>query len=116
MVRKASKLPESALRYWREQRGLTAKELGRLVNTTQQQITKLENDQRRLTRDWIWRLASVLQVPPAYLLMDPAAADFRDLTMHELFHRLPSEEKDRIIKIASALSESNIPVVKRRAG
>lgn len=63
----------TALRKWREARGLTQAELGRRVvpPTSQQQIDKLEKAERQLTVDWLRRLSSALDCDPSDLL-DPA--------------------------------------------
>lgn len=55
----------------RKARGLTLAELARRAGTTNQQVSKLELGQIRLSVDWIDRLAAALGVAPAALL--PAA-------------------------------------------
>ncbi|MFD0387692.1 XRE family transcriptional regulator [Tistrella bauzanensis] len=58
---------------WRERRGLTMAELGQRVGTEASQINKLEKGNRRLTAEWMGRLARALDCAPADLLMpDPA--------------------------------------------
>lgn len=97
------KPPSSPLQFWREARGLTQAQLAEKVGTSQQQIDKLEKNQRKLTREWIFRLAPALDIPPGFLLAE--TQDVRDLRMYEIFRKLSVADKDRLIKMASALSE-----------
>ncbi len=60
--------PETPLRRWRKRRGLTQSQLADRVGTRQQQIAKLENAQRRLSDDWLGRLAQALDIAPSDLL------------------------------------------------
>lgn len=58
----------SALREMRRRRGLSMEALARLVDTSASQINKLEKGQRRLTDDWLRRLAVALQCNPGDLI------------------------------------------------
>lgn len=62
----------------REQRGLTQADLAKLVNSTQPQIQRLERGERRLTEDWMRRIAAALGVDPADLLEMATRASFED--------------------------------------
>lgn len=59
-------------------RGLTESELARRVGTSQPQIRRLEAGQRRLTEEWMRRIAKALDVRPADLLATVTAADFQN--------------------------------------
>jgi transcriptional regulator with XRE-family HTH domain len=48
------------VREWRQRRHLTIEELARRSRTTPSQISKLERGERRLTVDWMERLAAAL--------------------------------------------------------
>ncbi len=48
------------IREWRRRRGLSVEELARRSRTTPSQISKLERGERRLTLDWMTRLAKAL--------------------------------------------------------
>jgi len=61
------------LREIREQAGLSMQALATLVGTTAPQINKLEKGERRLTLDWMTRLATALGIEPKDLL-PPATA------------------------------------------
>lgn len=59
------------IREWRRRRDLTLEQLGAVLGTSNQQISRLEKGERRLTVDWLLRFAKALQVEPDDLL-DPA--------------------------------------------
>ena len=59
---------QNPLRSYRRQAGLTLEQLARLVSTTAAQISKLEKGERRLTVDWMARLAPPLGIQMADLL------------------------------------------------
>jgi transcriptional regulator with XRE-family HTH domain len=54
----------------REKRGLTSQQVADAAGTTVQQIGRLENGKRRLTDEWMRRIAPVLGVHPAALLLE----------------------------------------------
>lgn len=58
------------IRELREARGLTQEQIAEAADTTFQQISRLEKGKRRLTDDWMRRLAPVLGVAPGALLVD----------------------------------------------
>jgi transcriptional regulator with XRE-family HTH domain len=56
----------------RDARGLTLEQVAHAAETSFQQVQRLERGDRRLTDDWMRRLAPILGVPPAALLADEA--------------------------------------------
>jgi phage repressor protein C with HTH and peptisase S24 domain len=58
---------KSRLREARERRGLTQQQLAEMAGTSQPQIDRLETGKRRLTIDWVVRLAPLLGVTPVDL-------------------------------------------------
>jgi transcriptional regulator with XRE-family HTH domain len=54
----------------REARGLTLQQVADDAGTSLQQIQRLENGHRRLTDEWMRRIAPVLGVHPAALLLE----------------------------------------------
>ena len=60
------------IRTLRKQNGLNQQELAKRIGTTGQQVGHLEAGRRKLTQDWMERLAQGLDCNPADLL-DPAA-------------------------------------------
>jgi len=66
----------------RDARGLTQQDLADLAGTTNQQIGHLEKGKRKLTVDWMNRLAPHLGVPPSALMFDHAdVGGTRDATL-----------------------------------
>ena len=62
----------SPLRSYRRRADLTLEQLARAAGTTAAQISKLEKGERRLTVDWITRLAPLLGIEMADLLVAPS--------------------------------------------
>lgn len=60
------------IRKIREELGLTLEQVAEISGTSAQQIARLEVGDRRLTDDWMRRIAPALGVPPAALLADLA--------------------------------------------
>lgn len=58
----------NALTRLRKRAGLTQADLAGRMNTSQQQVWRLENGTRRMTFDWAERIAAALDVAPADLL------------------------------------------------
>jgi phage repressor protein C with HTH and peptisase S24 domain len=56
------------IKEWRLKRGLSMQALAERVGTSRQQIHKLERSERRLTEDWMRRVAGILDCAPADLL------------------------------------------------
>lgn len=61
---------KNRIRELRKARGLTLEQVARQANTTNQQIHRLETGQRRLTAEWMERIAAAFGVRPADLLPD----------------------------------------------
>ena len=59
------------IRVLRKQNGLSQQELAKRIGTTGQQVGNLENGRRKLTQDWMERLAAGLGCGPADLLGTP---------------------------------------------
>lgn len=62
----------------REQRGLTAKQLAEKIGTTEATISRLATGQRKLTEEWMRKIAKALDVSPTDLLRLPLLEDFQD--------------------------------------
>jgi len=62
------------LREWRLARGVTLERLAAAVGTDKTQISRLETGQRRLTLEWMERIARALKCRPADLMGDPPPA------------------------------------------
>lgn len=57
---------------------MSAAELAELAGTSQPQITRLENGERRLTEDWLRRLAKALDVEPADIIAAVTIAELSE--------------------------------------
>jgi len=65
-------MPHNRIREWRQKRGWSLQQLAEASDTTRAQIDKLERGERRLTVDWMVRLAKPLDCLPADLLPNGA--------------------------------------------
>jgi transcriptional regulator with XRE-family HTH domain len=63
---------KNRLREIREEKGLTLEEVAELVETSNQQIFRLEMGQRKLTLEWLSRLSAALGVSPLEIVPDLA--------------------------------------------
>lgn len=63
-------MKENRIRYWRNNKEWSLQQLAEACGTTRAQIDKLEKGDRRLTVDWMIRLAQSLGCQPADLLPD----------------------------------------------
>lgn len=68
MGKRTTKKAANHLRAWREFRGLSQDELGRLVDTKGNVIGLLEAGERSLSDKWLRRLAPALGTTPGFLL------------------------------------------------
>lgn len=59
---------ENRIKELRRARGLTLQKLAERAGTTNQQISRLERGERRLTTDWMERLGNALECNPAALM------------------------------------------------
>lgn len=66
------------IREIREKRGLTQVELADLVGTTQPTIMRLETGKRKLTVDWMQKIAKALHVRPEDLVANAILAGFSE--------------------------------------
>ncbi|MEJ0062123.1 MAG: helix-turn-helix transcriptional regulator [Alphaproteobacteria bacterium] len=57
------------IRFWRQKRGWTLQQLAEAAGTTKAQVDKLERGSRRLTVDWMVRLAKPLGCDPRALML-----------------------------------------------
>lgn len=97
---------ENRIAELRRARGLTLKALAERVGTTNQQISHLEKGRRRLTMEWMERIAAALECHPFELVSeDTQIQDERERVLVELFRGLSEEQKDAYLKATSALAK-----------
>ena len=70
--------PSNRIREYRRARAMSLQELAERVGTSKSQIDKLERGQRRLTSEWMVRLAGPLECDPRALI------DLSELDLHGL--------------------------------
>lgn len=100
--------------------GMSQEALAEAANTTSSQIAKLEKGDRRLTVEWMYRLAPPLNVAPSDLLPpEPERAPVEDLvlTLDDGSHLAKAEVEPADIEIP-ALSDfqRNLPVLGTAGG
>ena len=90
----------------RRERGLSLAGLAKAAGTTKAQIQKLERGDRRLSLEWMERLAAALQVKPSDLLPQSAVScqhgpEEREIL--EIVSKLPAGERVTIVRMAVEL-------------
>jgi transcriptional regulator with XRE-family HTH domain len=90
----------------RRERGLSLADLAKAAGTTKAQIQKLERGDRRLSLEWMERLAAALQVKASDLLPENAVScqhgpEEREIL--EIVSRLPAGDRVTIVRIAAEL-------------
>jgi transcriptional regulator with XRE-family HTH domain len=99
---------ENRIRELREARHLTLDQVAAAAETSRQQVHRLETGARRLTVGWMRRLAPVLAVPPAALLIDPVpervelAKNYEEEVLLRWWRKLPRSEQNMIATMALA--------------
>ncbi|MBW4089925.1 MAG: helix-turn-helix transcriptional regulator [Proteobacteria bacterium] len=94
------------IRELRLARGLTLEQVGAKAETSPQQIQRLEKGERRLTDDWMRRVAPALGVAPATLLADTlpdadrVAQNIEEVVLLRLWRVLDPSEKRWIAALA----------------
>ena len=97
---------ENRITKLRKARGLTLKRLAELVGTSNQQISHLEKGRRRLTVEWMERIAEALDCHPFDLLGDGThSRNERERVMIELFRGLSEEQQEAFLKATAALAK-----------
>ncbi len=96
----------------RKLRGLTLEALAERLNASNQHVSHLENGRRRLTVDWIERIAKALGCHPFELLDDRLAVKSeREEALLELFRSLNDEQQNAFLQAALSVAD---PVKFRR--
>ena len=97
---------ENRIRELRKAQGLTLKQVAKIVGTSDQQISHLEKGRRRLTAQWMERLAEALNCHPADLLAGSTTLrNEKERIMLELFRGLSQEQQEAFLKATAALAQ-----------
>jgi transcriptional regulator with XRE-family HTH domain len=88
----------------RKARRLSLEALAEKVGTTNQQISFLENGKRRLTVDWLVRLAEALACHPWEIISHnlPGAPSPKDVQLLDRFQKMSSAQQDALLKLLEA--------------
>ena len=90
----------------RVEKGLSLTDLARLAGTTKAQIQKLERGDRRLSLQWMSRLARALDVKMSDLLPQDTVACQHGAEEREILaivSQLPAEDRVALVRIANDL-------------
>jgi transcriptional regulator with XRE-family HTH domain len=95
------------IRDMRLRAGLSQAELAEIVGTTQAQIARLETGERRLTLDWMQRIARALSLQPSALLPTAALADVdaKEVELLAKFRAMSEPSRTTIIDLARLLAD-----------
>lgn len=91
------------IRSLREARGWSQSELARRVGTSQVEISRLETGERKLTEDWMRRLANALDVRPVHL--------FETLALAELDDDVVADDSSTTNGVIAAMARRNVVLV-----
>ncbi len=92
---------ENHIRSIRENRGLSLDALAKRVGTSNQQISHLELGRRRLTANWLLRLAEELNCDPMELLgipREPVLSE-EERSLLSLFGQLPADQRAAFLSV-----------------
>ncbi|SOC24567.1 helix-turn-helix domain-containing protein [Thalassospira xiamenensis] len=97
---------ENRIKERRKARGLTLKQLAELIGASNQQISHLENGRRRLSVEWMHRIAEALECQPSDLLVEPGKPhDVRERAIIELFREMSEEQQEAFMQAMTALAK-----------
>ena len=97
----------------RTERGLSLSALAKLVGTTKAQIQKLERGDRRLSLDWMQRIAGALNVKVSDLLPVedvPAKRSVSEAAIVTLIRQLSDADRATLVRVAQALMQDASPL------
>jgi transcriptional regulator with XRE-family HTH domain len=95
---------DSRIAYLRKQRGLSLRDVAHGAGTTPAQIQKLERGERRLTLEWMQRLARALGVEIADLLpTSDRSPDGPEREIVNIIASLPKREQTALVRVAREL-------------
>jgi len=99
------------IRAFREAQKMSLESLATLVGTTNQQISLLETGRRRLTVEWLVRLAEALSCHPWALVADDLPKQMRpeDLRLLERFQRMTSNQQTELLRFLETIVPSAHP-------
>lgn len=106
------KKPQNRIRELRRAKGLSLKQLAELAGTTHQTVQRLETGERRLSQQWMERLASALGIKPADLLPRAQTVEVEDFefTRLRIFGEIQAGKWRRSLEISEGeWQEMHVP-------
>lgn len=102
MGRPTSTAATNHIRAWRMYAGLNQRQLADLCQTTDGVISSLESGKRRLSEEWLVKLASALKTRPGFLLEFSPMDD--DLDLIAALDDIPADRKGEALAMLKILS------------
>jgi len=100
------KRPPNRIAEWRRDRGLTQEQLADALGIHVRQVKHLENGTRRLTFEWLHRLARVLKVATWDLTPLPEEPEYQqELELMNRFRLLDANTRQAIYNAVDQLAE-----------
>ncbi|MHA6686363.1 LexA family protein [Mesorhizobium sp. A556] len=99
---------DNRIRYFRDRAGLTRDELSARMNTSTSQLTKLERGERKLTKEWMERIAEALRISPADLF-DQAASQLQSVPLISTISAGVMMRDDLIDEAIRTLAVADLP-------
>lgn len=98
-------LEVNCLRKIRTEKGLTQKDVAEAVGTTANQISRLENGNRKLAPEWLERLSVALDCSKAALLGETEVLSEREKLLLDYFRNSDKAGQDLILKTGDTVSK-----------
>jgi transcriptional regulator with XRE-family HTH domain len=97
---------DNRIRSLREARGLSLELLAKKIATTNQQVSLLEAGRRRLTVDWLMRLAKGLDCHPWELVDEsaPGPITSQDIRVLEGFRALNDRQRESLLSFLETIA------------
>ena len=109
-MKRVSKYPANRIREVREARDFTQEFLAEKIGTSNQQIGRLENRERRLTWEWMQKIANALECHPMDLVEAAATpSNDEERKLLEAYRQLPAHERQTVNNMADYLAEKAAP-------
>lgn len=111
-------LVDNRIRSFREARGLSLESLADKIGTTNQQVSLLESGGRRLTVDWLVRLAEGLKCHPWELVGESLPPEMSSLDHRVLEHfRVLSElQQHTLLAFLESMTKPSLKSRRTKAG
>lgn len=95
---------QTRIAFLRQKKGLSLGDLARAAGTTKAQIQKLERGDRRLSLEWMERLARAMDTKISDLLPPEEVTSANDLdAVADILSRLPREDRELLVPMAKRL-------------